>query len=362
MGRGLDHSSTLTGLQPLLGTDVSGGGLDVEITKVAVDLQNLKPDNPIPLLRQCLVLIQERTAMASVFAVLLDEQSHTMATVLAANDPFTPANPEVLQGENLADWPWIAARMSDLRLLEIADTSKPSGLQRIDAARLAAMHIPSLLLVCFEVDGRPAGFLGLVGAGNRPWQADHRLLLKLLGSSLGAGLDRHTRGRELSELRERNQLATSAANDGMWDFDAVNNTLEFSPRWKAIMGFTDDDMKEASPNWHRMVHPDDLARVQARLRRHLAGETDLFESVHRMQRRDGEWRWVQCRAKALVDPQGRLQRLVGVESDITDQKIYEEALSRRRRAPRLRCSPSVMGLSPPIKTPWWNISIPLPKS
>ena len=334
-GRSLDHSSTLTGLQPLLGNDVTGGGLDVEITKVAVDFQNLQGADLEGQLRACLELVQERTAMASVFLILLDEGARHMAKVIAATDGFTPANPEVLGGEDLADWPWIAARMSNLRLLEIADTSRPNGVQRMDAARLAALHMPSVLLVCFEVDGRTAGLLGFCGAGTRPWQADHRLLLKLLGSSLAAGLDRLSRGRELLELRLRNDLATCAANDGMWDFDAVNNTLEFSPRWRAIMGYTDDDLAQASPNWHRMVHPDDLARVQGRLRRHLAGETDLFESVHRMQRRDGEWRWMQCRAKALVDAQGRLQRLVGVESDITDQKIYEEALFKEKESAQI---------------------------
>jgi len=42
--------------------------------------------------------------------------------------------------------------------------------------------------------------------------------------------------------------------------------------------------------------------------------------------RNGEWRWVSSRATARVDKHGRLLRLVGVELDITERKIYEEAL------------------------------------
>jgi diguanylate cyclase (GGDEF)-like protein/PAS domain S-box-containing protein len=57
----------------------------------------------------------------------------------------------------------------------------------------------------------------------------------------------------------------------------------------------------------------------------------LFESVHRMRHKSGDWRWVMSRAKAMVDDEGRMLRLVGVELDITDQKLYEEALFREKQ-------------------------------
>ena len=54
-----------------------------------------------------------------------------------------------------------------------------------------------------------------------------------------------------------------------------------------------------------------------------------------MQRKDGEWRWMHCRARALLDAQGRLRRLIGVETDITEQKIYEEALFREKESAQI---------------------------
>jgi len=75
--------------------------------------------------------------------------------------------------------------------------------------------------------------------------------------------------------------------------------------------------------------------VQMFLRAHLAGETPLFESTHRMQRYDGDWRWMKCRAKALFDDHGRLRRIVGVETDITEQKVYEEALFREKESAQI---------------------------
>jgi diguanylate cyclase (GGDEF)-like protein/PAS domain S-box-containing protein len=111
--------------------------------------------------------------------------------------------------------------------------------------------------------------------------------------------------------------------------------MNFSPRWKEIMGYTDEDLGETPLDWRKLVHPDDMTLVQAQLRDHMAGKSDLFESVHRMRRRDGQWRWVRCRAKAMSDDKGRLRRLIGVETDITEQKVYEEALFREKESAQI---------------------------
>ena len=89
------------------------------------------------------------------------------------------------------------------------------------------------------------------------------------------------------------------------------------------------------PEWRLLVHPDDMAHVQAALREHLEGKNDLFESVHRMQHASGEWRWIQSRVKGRLDENGRLKRLVGVETDITERKLYEEALFREKESAQI---------------------------
>jgi PAS domain S-box-containing protein len=106
----------------------------------------------------------------------------------------------------------------------------------------------------------------------------------------------------------------------MWDFDVENNVVWFSPRWRQMLGYDADD-PYVSPDWRRLVHRDDMARVQAAIRDHIAGKTPMFESVHRMRHTNGEWRWVVSRARARVDSSGRLRRMVGVELDVTERKL-----------------------------------------
>jgi diguanylate cyclase (GGDEF)-like protein/PAS domain S-box-containing protein len=71
------------------------------------------------------------------------------------------------------------------------------------------------------------------------------------------------------------------------------------------------------------------------MREHLEGKSLLFESVHRMRHQNGEWRWMMSRAKAKLDEKGRLLRLLGVEVDITETKLYEEALFRKTESAQI---------------------------
>ncbi|MCE3285813.1 MAG: diguanylate cyclase, partial [Steroidobacteraceae bacterium] len=166
------------------------------------------------------------------------------------------------------------------------------------------------------------------------WNVDLHLMLKLVGSSFATGLERLRVQRYLAKLEERNALSLPSANDGLWDFDVENNSVWFSPRWKTMLGYDEHD-PNVSPDWRRLVHPDDMARVQALIRDHIAGKTPMFESVHRMRHVKGEWRWVVSRAMARVDASGRLRRLVGVEFDITERKLYEDALFKEKESAQI---------------------------
>jgi len=192
-----------------------------------------------------------------------------------------------------------------------------------------------VLMIAFFLEGRPAGFLGLTWAHPQEgFDVQIHLLLKLLGSSLAAGLTRIGIEASLKDLEERNELALYSANDGLWDFDTLHNRVYMSPRWKTMLGY-DDETVGTAPDWRTLVHSDDMSRVQAAIRDHVAGKTPLFESLHRMRHANGEWRWVISRAKARVDEKGRLIRLVGVELDITERKLYEDALFREKESAQI---------------------------
>ena len=244
--------------------------------------------------------------------------------------------PEGLMGRSLEDFPWLSSRLEHMRLLEVPDTRSPGERAQAEGECLAQMGIGAALVEGFNVQGRLAGLFCLFSASPvQAWNVELYLLMKLVGTSLASGLARIRTEQDLEEVRERDTLYAYAANDGIWDFDVETNRLTFSRRWKEMMGYGPDELNEAGLDWHQMVHPDDMVRVQGRIREHLEGKTPLFESVHRMRHKNGDWRWVVSRAKAHIDEEGRFRRLLGVEVDITDQKLYEEALFREKESAQI---------------------------
>ncbi|MGH8134887.1 MAG: EAL domain-containing protein [Steroidobacteraceae bacterium] len=310
-------------------------GIDITCTKVAVDFQNISAGNADAVIRQNLDVLREATNTDAVFLALLDGHGERIDSLATSKGPFSQCRPEVLKGEHLEALPWIRSRLEHVRILEIRDTVGVRPEQAGDAARLAGLDIRSLLLIAFAVQGTVRGFLAFASSTPRDgWDVNLHLLLKLVGTSLATGLEKVSLADRLADMQERQDMALPCANDGLWDYDAQGNRTWFSPRWKAMLGFAEDDVI-TSPDWHRMVHPDDLARVSASMRDHIAGKTPMFESVHRLKHTDGEWRWVVGRARARVDDQGRLRRLIGVELDITERKLYEEALFREKESAQI---------------------------
>jgi diguanylate cyclase (GGDEF)-like protein/PAS domain S-box-containing protein len=310
-------------------------GLDVICTKIAVDFQTMTAATTLDTIIVNLELLREATHVDTAFHVALDAELGVISEVQVARGMLATGNPEQLRGQSLDDLPWLQSRLAPLRVSELRDTGAPREDQAEDAAVWSHLGIGSVLMIGYSIKGRSAGLLGIANARPRDnWDVQLHLLMKLVGSSLATGLERIEIQRHLEDLEERNELAIHSANDGLWDFDTLNNRVYLSPRWKAMLGYDENDVGQA-PDWRTLVHSDDMSRVQAAIRDHVAGKTPIFESLHRMRHATGEWRWVISRAKAKVDDKGRLLRLVGVELDITERKLYEEALFREKESAQI---------------------------
>jgi diguanylate cyclase (GGDEF)-like protein/PAS domain S-box-containing protein len=310
-------------------------GLDVICIKIAVDFQTMTAATAPDCITANLELLREATRADTAYHIRLDPDTEIMTDITVARGMLATGTPEQLRGQTLEVLPWFRSRLAQLRVSELRDTANPRIDQAHDAALWSELGIGSVLMISYFIEGRPAGILGIAGALPRDnWEVQLHLLMKLVGSSLATGLERIEIQSQFRDLEERNELALYSANDGLWDFDTFNNRVYLSPRWKSMLGYDESEVGKA-PDWRTLVHSDDMSRVQAAIRDHVAGKTPLFESLHRMRHASGEWRWVISRAKARVDDKGRLLRLVGVELDITERKLYEEALFREKESAQI---------------------------
>jgi diguanylate cyclase (GGDEF)-like protein/PAS domain S-box-containing protein len=129
----------------------------------------------------------------------------------------------------------------------------------------------------------------------------------------------------LRESEERYAAAAKGANDGLWDWDLRTQSIYFSPRWKAMLGW-DDQITETPQSWLGRIHPDDLLQVQAELDEHLTGLKPHFESEYRLLHQDGSYRWMRCRGLALRDSNHQPYRIAGSLMDITEYRQVQEQI------------------------------------
>lgn len=119
---------------------------------------------------------------------------------------------------------------------------------------------------------------------------------------------------------ERMQLAVSAGEVAIWDWDLDSERMYFSNEFRAIFGDRGTELADDAEDWFRLILSTDLGAFQAALTRHLAGQTPIFDAEHRIQRSDGQTVWVRCRAVATRNEFGDPIRLTGTMHDLTEAR------------------------------------------
>jgi PAS domain S-box-containing protein len=153
----------------------------------------------------------------------------------------------------------------------------------------------------------------------------------------------------LRKSEERFNLAMQAATDGLFDWDLEKNVIYYSPGWKHILGYQDEELANEVAVWERLTDPKDLERSWEIMREHLAGRRDRYESEFRMHHKNGHWVDILSRGNAILNEAGKPVRVIGTHVDITERKRMEDALRDSEERFRLAMLASRDGL-------WdWNI-------
>ena len=120
---------------------------------------------------------------------------------------------------------------------------------------------------------------------------------------------------------ERMQMVLNATSDGFWDWDLETGHIYRSRRYYEATGYLPEDDTHDLAFFKRMVHPDDLLRVQQIIDAHRQGKTPDIEFDCRIQTRTGESKWIRMRGGAVAWNKYHLpQRLMGTITDITERK------------------------------------------
>ncbi|HEY9645725.1 MAG TPA: PhnD/SsuA/transferrin family substrate-binding protein [Chroococcidiopsis sp.] len=132
--------------------------------------------------------------------------------------------------------------------------------------------------------------------------------------------------KEFGKTTSSFELAVKGSNDGLWDWNLETNEVFYSPRWKAMLGYGEDELDNRFEVWQQRLHPEDRDRVLTRFQQSFDGHLSHCDLEYRLQHRDGQYRWVLCRSLLLRDVHGNPYRMAGSHTDITKRKHAEENL------------------------------------
>ncbi len=127
----------------------------------------------------------------------------------------------------------------------------------------------------------------------------------------------------LHESETRFRTAVSIVSSHLWTNNALGMMEGPQPGWSHFTGQAEEEYQ--GYGWAKAVHPED-AQPTIDAWEKAVREKRLFDFEHRLRRSDGEWRLCSIKAMPLFGDDGNIREWVGVHTDITERKQYEEVL------------------------------------
>src|SRR3984893_15772947 len=90
-----------------------------------------------------------------------------------------------------------------------------------------------------------------------------------------------------------------------------------------MLGYQESQIGDKPEEWFDRIHDADRERVKEEIAAHQRGLTPHFESEHRVLHKDGSFRWMLSRGVAVHDATGKVLRMAGSQTDITEGKVSD---------------------------------------
>ncbi|MBN2681142.1 MAG: PAS domain S-box protein [Bacteroidales bacterium] len=131
---------------------------------------------------------------------------------------------------------------------------------------------------------------------------------------------------EIAASEERYILATTATDNGIWDWVVSSNEVYYSDHWKRQVGYKPHELENKFSSWQNLLHPEDYDRMHQEVDKYLKNPKGLFVAEFRMRHKNGTYRWIRNSAASKKDKNGNVVRMFGTHQDITNQKKIETLL------------------------------------
>ncbi len=117
-----------------------------------------------------------------------------------------------------------------------------------------------------------------------------------------------------------------------WIADRDGSIFWYNRRWYDYTGTTLEQMQ--GWEWRQVHHPDHIARVLEHIQ-HAFESGEPWEDTFPLRGGNGQYRWFLSRALPIRDRQGQVMRWFGTNTDVTEQREWEERVRHSEQRFRL---------------------------
>jgi PAS domain S-box-containing protein len=217
----------------------------------------------------------------------------------------------------------------------VSDVNTDPRFTDAERADLTAAEIAAFAGVMLLKEGRWVAAFGVHSATPRVWTGDEIALIQETGERTWTAAERARAARELREREWRLRLALDASAGGSWTWEARTNRVDWDHGFRVRYGFA-ADVPPSQDTWLSRVHEDDRSAVLGSLDEMRQTSRESWDNTFRIVMPDGKVSWIQSLGRAERDDDGRLLRLTGLDLDVTERRLAEQAREARRDEKRDR--------------------------
>ncbi|MBP9886953.1 MAG: PAS domain-containing sensor histidine kinase [Leptospiraceae bacterium] len=132
--------------------------------------------------------------------------------------------------------------------------------------------------------------------------------------------------RDFRKSEDRLQLVLKGSNNGWWDWNLIENTIYYSPKWWEAMGYTYNELAPEVQLWWSMLHPSDRKHVNELFERAMTTDLISYEVEFKMHHKLGHYVPILSKGYISRDNNGKPYRISGSNIDLTEHKAIETKL------------------------------------
>jgi PAS domain S-box-containing protein len=187
---------------------------------------------------------------------------------------------------------------------------------------LVALHVKSIINLPIKVNGKFWGFIGVDECKvERNITDSEYAILKSFVATVSAALERKEIERENKDWQTRYEIIAASSGQVIYDYDVPSGQIVWSGNSKDVLGLEINEMGNVK-EWEKRIHAEDRERITADLEAcRLEGSS--FQVEYRFQTKSSGYTQLFDRGFFLKDAEGVAYRMLGIMTDISQQKKAE---------------------------------------